>query len=89
MHISLSVGQHTTGPFQKQFVIKGLLTIRSQCVYNKKSLVIHCKQEKFEDTKWVIIIRISKKNRQHNGQKKKHKKTNNDLQNIYIKLTIE
>ena len=30
----------------------------------------------FKDTKWVIIIRISKKNRQHNGQKKKYKKTN-------------
>ena len=30
----------------------------------------------FEDTKWVIIIRISKKDRQHNGQKKKYKKTN-------------
>jgi hypothetical protein len=32
---------------------------------------------------------ISKKNRQHNGQKKKYKKTNNDLQNIHIKLKIE
>ena len=31
----------------------------------------------------------SKKNRQHNGQKKKYKRTNNDLQNIYIKLKIE
>jgi hypothetical protein len=29
----------------------------------------------------VIRIRISKKDRQHNGQKKKYKKTNNDLQN--------
>jgi hypothetical protein len=27
--------------------------------------------EEFEDTKGVIKIRISKKNRQHNGQKKK------------------
>jgi hypothetical protein len=27
----------------------------------------------------VIRIRNSKKNRQHNGQKKKHKRTNNDL----------
>jgi len=36
-------------------------------------------QEKFEDTKGVIIIIcISKKNRQHNGQKKKYKRTNND-----------
>jgi 3-polyprenyl-4-hydroxybenzoate decarboxylase len=41
--------------------------------------------EEFEDTKGVIRIRISKKNRQHNGQKKKYKRTNNDLQNIQIK----
>ena len=42
--------------------------------------------------------RISKKNRQHNGQKKKNrqhngqklrKSTNNDLQNIQLKLKIE
>ena len=38
--------------------------------------------EEFEDTKRVIRICISKKNRQHNGQKKKFKSTNNDLQNI-------
>jgi hypothetical protein len=31
----------------------------------------------------VIRIRISKKNRQHNGQKKKDKRTNNDLQNTH------
>jgi hypothetical protein len=36
--------------------------------------------EEFEDTKGVISIRISKKNRQNNGWKKKYKKTNNDLQ---------
>ena len=45
-------------------------------------------QEEFEDTKGVIRIRISKKNRQHNDQKKKYKRTNNDLQNIHIKLKI-
>jgi hypothetical protein len=28
-----------------------------------------------KDTKGVITIRISKKNRQHNGQKKKYKRT--------------
>ena len=38
--------------------------------------------EELENTKGVIKIRTSK-NRQHNGQKKR---TNNDLQNIYIKL---
>ena len=41
--------------------------------------------EEFEDTKGVIRIRISKKNRQHNGQKKQYKRTDNDLQNIHIK----
>jgi len=43
----------------------------------------------FEDTKGAIRIRISKKNRQHNGQKKMYKMTNNDLQHIHIKLKIE
>jgi hypothetical protein len=42
----------------------------------------------FEDTKGAIRNRISKKNRQHNG-KKKYKRTNNDRQNIHIKLKIE
>jgi hypothetical protein len=36
----------------------------------------------------VIRIRISKKDKQHNGQKKKYKRTNNDQQSIYIKLKI-
>ena len=42
-----------------------------------------------EDTIGVIRIRILKENRQHNGQKKKYKRTNNDRQNIHIKLKIE
>ena len=53
---------------------------------NIKSLSI---KEEFEDTKGAIRIRISKKNRQHNGQKKKYNRTNNDQQNIHIKLKIE
>jgi hypothetical protein len=48
-----------------------------------------CKEE-FEDTTGVIRIRISEKNRQHNGQKKKYKRTNNFPQNEkHIKLKIE
>ena len=44
----------------------------------------------FEDTKGVIRVRKLKKNRQHKiGQKKKDKRSNNHLQNIYIKLKIE
>jgi hypothetical protein len=50
---------------------------------------IDMKQEEFENTKGTIRIRLSKKNRQHNGQKKKYKRTNNDLQNIHIKQKIE
>ena len=46
-------------------------------------------QEEFEDTKGLIRIRISKKNRQHNGQKKINKRTNNDQQHIHIRLKIE
>ena len=38
-------------------------------------------QEEFEDTKGVIRICKSKKDRQHNCQKKKDKWTNNYLQN--------
>ena len=46
-------------------------------------------KEDFEDTKGLIRIGKSKKNRQHNGKKKKDKRTNNDLLNIHIKLKIE
>jgi hypothetical protein len=47
-------------------------------MYNKR----HEHQEEFEDTKEVIIIRKSKKNRQNNDQENKYKIPNNDLQNI-------
>ena len=35
-----------------------------------------CEQEEFEDTNRAIRNRMSSKNRQHNGQKKKYKLTN-------------
>ena len=66
---------------------KGLpYILNDQTRERKKEFV---EEEEFEDTKGVIRIRISKKNRQHNGQKKKYKTTNNELQNIHIKLKIE
>ena len=46
-------------------------------------------EEEFEDTKGTIRIRISQKNRKHNGQKKKYKSTSNDQQNMHKKLKIE
>ena len=42
-------------------------------------------QEEFEDNKRVTRIRISKKNIQHSGQKKKYKRSNRDRQNMHIK----
>ena len=56
---------------------------------SQKTLYQKNLKEEFEDTKGVIRIRILKKNRQHNGQKKKYKRTNNDQQSIHIKLKIE
>jgi hypothetical protein len=55
-------------------------------LFNKHHNIYRFIIEEFEDTKGVIRIRMSKKIRQHNGQ---IKRTNNDLQNIYIKLKIE
>ena len=56
-------------------------------IYQTKTYnpTLHQFSEEFEDTKGSIRIRISK-NRQHNGQKKKYKRTTNDLQNLHIKL---
>ena len=42
--------------------------------------------EELDDTKWGIRIRKSKKDRQNGQRKIKTKRTNNDLQNIHIKL---
>ena len=41
--------------------------------------------EKFEYTKGVIRILKSKNDRQHNGQKKRDKRTKKNLQNITYK----
>ena len=71
-------------------------TLRGMCIYffliNSYifELPLFCSflftKEEFEDTKGVIRIRISQE--VQNGQKKKYKRTNNDLQNIHIKLKI-
>jgi len=44
------------------------------CLRKKRT----CNSYKEEYTKGVIRTRISKNTRQHNGQKKKYKRTNND-----------
>jgi hypothetical protein len=45
-------------------------------------------REELEDTKGVIRICISKKNRQHNGQKKKDKRTNSDRKAMNERIVI-
>ena len=45
-------------------------------------------EEEFEDTKGIIRIRKSKKDKQHDGQKKKDKRTHNYLENIHITLKV-
>jgi len=45
--------------------------------------------DELEDIKELIGICKSKKDRHYNGQSKKDKRTNNDLQNTKPKLKIE
>jgi hypothetical protein len=66
--------------------INPLISLGGIVSINELTLIL---EEEFEDNKGVIRIRISNKNKQHNGQKEKYKRTKNDLQNIYRKLNIE
>ena len=54
---------------------------------NKLSIIL-CKKS-LKISKGGNQKRISKKNRQHSDQQQKYKITNNDLQNLLIKLEIE
>ena len=58
---------------------------KSESVYQRRTDVTVAKRK---NTKGVIRICISKKDRCHRGQKKKYKSADNDLQNIHIKLKI-
>ena len=48
------------------------------------NLIYGVKPEVVEDTKVLIRIRKSKKDRQHDGHNKKSKRTNNDLQKTKV-----
>ena len=75
----------TNGTYPQSFVTQTFRNAK-QVKVAKLSKISHILiQEEIEDTKGVIRIRKSKKEKQHNGQKKKDKRTNNDLQNIHIK----
>jgi hypothetical protein len=50
---------------------------------------LNMSQDKIKDINGVIRSRKLKKDRQHNGQKKKAKRTNIDKQNTTLKLKIE
>jgi hypothetical protein len=73
------------------YLVRNIPYILRECVYvynhSKKSRYINCLVKRCVDGH-VFRIHASKKNRQHNGQNKKHKRTNEDLLNIHIKLKI-
>ena len=57
----------------------GMAVQKQICIFESQIYRLQIRQtisilEEFEDTKGVIQIRISKKNKQHNGQKKKREK---------------
>jgi len=54
-----------------------------------RNWIANDRKKSLKISKAVIRIRKSKEDKQHNGQHKKDKRTNNDLQNIHIKLKIE
>jgi hypothetical protein len=70
---------------------KYILMARQLLIFINVSTDKRERSEDFKDTKRAIRNRIpvSKRNRQHKGQKKKYKRTNNDRQNIHIKLKIK
>ena len=81
LKLSFLIGHYScTGT---KIVLESFMTVRPCQQYNQQY------QEECEDVKVIIRIRKSKKNRKRNGQKKKYKSTNNDIQNIHIKLKIE
>jgi hypothetical protein len=72
----------------KDRVTRTLLKMICCHLWRQKGAIRSCKTS-LKIPKGIIRISISKNNRRHNGQKKKDKKTNNDLQNIHIKLKFE
>ena len=73
-------------------VPKNFILCNSTCIFSYKEFTCSIKSyssskvsvqisERVWNAKGLIRIRKSKKNRQHNGQKKKNKRTSNDLQN--------
>ena len=77
--------------FQQYVTCVNIATSRDvgELMQEKYVGLLFSERRELEDTKGVIIIRISKKNRQHNGLKKKYKRTNNDLHSIHIIRKIE
>jgi hypothetical protein len=55
-------------------------------MYTNNGSIFNLLQEEFEDTKGVIIIRKSKKDRQHNDQKEKGQTTIDKTLHITLKI---
>jgi hypothetical protein len=101
--LMLGMNQKITGKVSKRIPIKANnlnvlvytqdINTTNMHMYHKATPclrnIVYVQDEMFEETKVVIRIRKTKKDRQYNVRKKKDKRTNNDLQNIHLKLKIE
>jgi hypothetical protein len=67
------------------FVASGNLPANIATSLQEYRIFVETWQEEFEDTKGVIRSCKSKNYRQRNGQKKKDKRANNDLQTTTLK----
>ena len=83
---------HTGNGYGNNATKNLIVTVNCKCLILKFDITILIMSAELPSKKKhniALQIEISKKNRQHNGQKKKYKRTNNDLQNIHAKLKIE
>jgi serine kinase of HPr protein (carbohydrate metabolism regulator) len=73
---------YSIGKYNNKNVIKNIL---------KYNTILLISSKEFEDTKRVIRICKLMKDRKHNGKAKKGKRTNNDLQNkpLFLSVTHE
>jgi hypothetical protein len=79
--ICISTAQSTQGIATSMWYFSASHLIFQYPTVDAKLAEVDLKED-FEDIKGTIRFRISKKNRQHNVQQKKDKRTNDDQQNI-------
>jgi len=90
MYIVNNIEVGTIFSFTKCFVYININThICFNYIFVDRTVIVYkIDKEDVEDTKGITRICKSKKDREHNGQKKTCKRTNNDVQHIAQKINI-